>query len=219
MNLSKYIDHTLLKPDSTKTDLERLCAEARHHLFAAVCIPPAMVERTTTMIAGSDIKLATVIGFPFGYSVTATKMAELNQAIDDGAQELDVVINLIHLKNGEWHLLDQEMAAIIDQAHARNCIVKVIIESGILTEKEIIACCDLYGKLGADFVKTSTGYASKGASIEAVQLMRERLPPSVRIKASGGIRTYDFAKALIDAGADRLGCSTSVAIVEGALTT
>lgn len=217
-NLSKYIDHTLLRPDATLSDLEKLCGEALRYDFAAVCVPPSLIERTREMIAGSSVKLATVIGFPFGYSVTNAKMAELIQAIDDGAEELDIVINLLHLKNGDWPLLETEMGALINQAHIHGCLVKVIIESGILTEKEIVACCNLYGKLGADFIKTSTGYAPKGASIEAVQLMRKNLPPSVQIKASGGIRSYDFAKALIDAGANRLGCSASVAIVEGTLT-
>ncbi|HEX9511402.1 MAG TPA: deoxyribose-phosphate aldolase [Puia sp.] len=160
------------------------------------------------------VKVATVIGFPFGYSVPNAKLAETEQALADGADELDVVINLVALKNGDWELLIREMAAVTELVHNRGKIVKVIIESGILQDEEIIRCCEIYSTLGVDFLKTSTGYAEKGATLGAVQLMRQHLPPTIRIKASGGIRNYDFARQLVEAGADRLGCSASVAIVE-----
>jgi deoxyribose-phosphate aldolase len=156
-----------------------------------------------------------VIGFPFGYSAVKAKLAEVEQAMADGADELDIVINLVALKNGDWATLEEEMTILAGSVHAGGRIVKVIIESGILKEEEIIRCCEIYSKVGVDFLKTSTGYAEKGATLEAVQLMRQHLPSGIRIKASGGIRQYDFARQLIEAGADRLGCSASVEIVSG----
>jgi deoxyribose-phosphate aldolase len=216
MNISAYIDHTLLKPTAVFADIKKICGEALQYEFAAVCIPPPAVKQGKQIIRGSAVKLATVIGFPFGYSVIKAKLAETEQAIADGADELDMVINLMALKNGDWEYLATEMQQLTGLAHASGRLVKVIIESGILTDEEIIRCCGLYSKTGVDFLKTSTGYAEKGASVEAVSLMQKHLPPAVRIKASGGIRDYEFAKALIDAGASRLGCSASVAIVEGA---
>jgi deoxyribose-phosphate aldolase len=167
--------------------------------------------------AGRDAggpKVATVIGFPFGYSATSAKLAEVEQALSDGADELDVVINLIDLKNGDWGRLEKEMELLTERIHAGGKIVKVIVESGILSDVEIVKCCEVYSRVGVDFLKTSTGYAEKGATVEAVRLMREHLPETIRIKASGGIRTYAFAQQLIDAGADRLGCSASVEIVK-----
>jgi deoxyribose-phosphate aldolase len=157
--------------------------------------------------------VATVIGVHFGYSVLKAKLAEVEQALADGAEELDVVINLVALRNGDWEYLSREMTAVTELVHQRRKIVKVIIESGILEDQEIVRCCEIYSKVGVDFLKTSTGYAEKGASLHAVQLMRQHLPASIRIKASGGIRDYAFARQLIEAGADRLGCSASVAIV------
>lgn len=216
MNISAYIDHTLLKPTAVSADIKKICGEALQYRFAAVCIPPPAVKEAKQLIRGSDVRLATVIGFPFGYSVIKAKLAEMEQAIADGADELDIVINLMALKNGDWEYLATEMKQLAGLAHAHGRLVKVIIESGILTDEEIIRCCALYSKNEADFLKTSTGYAEKGASLEAVSLMRKHLPPAVRIKASGGIRDYEFAKALINAGASRLGCSASVAIVKGA---
>jgi deoxyribose-phosphate aldolase len=174
---------------------------------------PAGMKRHSE-VGGEMVKVATVIGFPFGYSVVKAKLAETEQALADGAEELDVVINLVALKNGDWKGLTREMTAVTELVHSRGKIVKVIIESGILQDNEIIRCCEIYGKLGVDFLKTSTGYAEKGATLGAVQLMRQHLPPAIRIKASGGIRNYAFARQLIEAGADRLGCSASVAIVE-----
>jgi deoxyribose-phosphate aldolase len=162
----------------------------------------------------SGVRVATVIGFPFGYSTLEAKAAEAVRALMDGADELDVVINLIALKAGNWNLLETEMRTLTTVIHTAGKMVKVIIESGVLTEAEIIQCCTHYGGMGVDFVKTSTGYAEKGATLEAVQLMRAHLPDSVKIKASGGIRTAAFARQLIDAGASRLGTSSGVALVE-----
>lgn len=215
MNIAQYIDHTLLKPATTIHELKKICEEALQYNFFAVCIPPPLVKNARSILGDSSVKTATVIGFPFGYSVARAKEAEAQQAIQDGADELDVVINLIALKNKAWQYLELEMESIVEVAHAQNRLVKVIIESGILTNEEIIQCCELYAKTGVDFLKTSTGYAEKGATIEAMQLMRAHLPSSIKIKASGGIRTYEQAEQFIQAGANRLGCSASVAIVTG----
>jgi len=232
INISSYIDHTVLKPTTTHMDVKKICEEAVQYGFAAVCIPPTLLaighrELATAIescITKKDedrmgpsplVKVATVIGFPFGYSVPKAKLAETEQALTDGADELDVVINLIAVKDGDWSFLADEISLITDTIHARGKVIKVIIESGILTDQEIISCCELYSQAGVDFVKTSTGYAERSATLEAVRLMRQHLPSGIKIKASGGIRTYEFARQLIEAGADRLGCSASVAIVKG----
>ena len=230
INISSYIDHTVLKPTTTHMDVKKICEEAVQYGFAAVCIPPTLLTITRRELAiamessitekdddrverSPLVKVATVIGFPFGYAVPKAKLAETEQALTDGADELDVVINLIAVKDGDWSFLADEISLITDTIHARRKVIKVIIESGILTDEEIIRCCELYSQAGVDFVKTSTGYAERSATPEAVRLMRQHLPAHVKIKASGGIRTYDFARQLIEAGADRLGCSASVAIV------
>ncbi len=215
MNLSQLIDHTLLKPTSTADEIKKICTEAAVYGFAAVCVPPPFVQRARILLAPVEVKIATVIGFPFGYAATEAKLSEAILALVNGADELDMVINLIALRMNDWDYLQKEVKLLVDIVHKKDKILKVIIESGILTDEEIINCCNTIGVLGIDFMKTSTGYAEKGASIEAVQLMRRHLPANVKIKASGGIRDYQFAKALVEAGADRLGCSASVAIITG----
>ncbi len=216
MNIAALIDHTILKPTTTIGDIEKLCTEAVAYGFAAVCVPPPFVKRAATILAPTEVKTATVVGFPFGYSATEAKVAETILALVDGAQEIDMVINLIALRQQDWAYLTKEVNLLREVCHNKGRLIKVIIESGILTPEEIITCCEKLGALGIDFMKTSTGYAEKGATIEAVTLMRKHLPAGVRIKASGGIRDYAFAKALVDAGAARLGCSASVAIATGA---
>jgi deoxyribose-phosphate aldolase len=216
MNIASYIDHTVLKPTTTIADIEKLCAEAKQYSFAAVCVPPLFVKKAKALTAGSEVKVATVIGFPFGYSAIEAKVAEIVLAIIDGADELDMVINISAVKNKDWEFLAYELNTVMPIIKGKGKIIKMIIESGILTDEEIITCCDIYGVAGIDFMKTSTGYAEKGATIEAVQLMRKHLPAAVKIKASGGIKNYSFARQLIDAGADRLGCSSSVQIVKEA---
>ena len=213
MQLNQYIDHTLLKPTALITDIERLCNEALQYNFAAVCVPPPMIKTAKKQLQNSAVKVATVIGFPFGYSAIEAKLAETLLAIVDGADELDVVINLIALKNNDWQYLASELNHLLPVIKQNNKIIKIIIETGVLTDEEIIRCCELYGVAEVDFVKTSTGYAEKGASVHAVKLMRTHLPALVQIKASGGIKTYQFGKELIEAGATRLGCSSSVQIV------
>jgi deoxyribose-phosphate aldolase len=213
MNIASYIDHTILKPTTTIADVEKLCAEAIEYNFVAVCVPPLFVKKAKALCVNSAVKIATVIGFPFGYSAVEAKLAEVLLAIVDGADELDMVINIAALKNNDWQYLANELNAILPIVKSKQKVIKIIIESGILTDDEIIKCCDLYGIAGVDFMKTSTGYAEKGASVHAVALIRKHLTDAVKIKASGGIKTFSFAKELIDAGADRIGCSSSIAIV------
>lgn len=213
--LNKYIDHTILKPTCLVSDIQKLCIEAVQYQFAAVCVPPNFVKLAKQLTKESEVKVATVIGFPFGYSATEAKIAEIILAMVDGADELDVVANISAIKNGDWTAIADEINHILPIIRSKGKIVKIIIESGVLTDEEIIACCDIYGIAGIDFLKTSTGYADKGASVEAVQLFRKHLPDSVQIKASGGIRDFQQAKLMIDAGATRIGCSAGVAIVSG----
>ena len=216
MSLNQYIDHTLLKPTTLLSDIEKLCAEAKQYRFAAVCVPPNFVKQAKTLLKDSTVKVATVIGFPFGYSAIEAKIAEIVLAIIDGADELEMVINTAAVKNNDWQFLAGEINAILPIVRSKQKVIKIIIESGVLTDEEIITCCDLYGAAGVDFMKTSTGYAEKGATVHAVQLMRKHLADKIHIKASGGIKTYTFAKQLIDAGANRLGCSSSIHIVNEA---
>jgi deoxyribose-phosphate aldolase len=211
--IASYIDHTLLKPVCRFAEIDQLCREATLYGFAAVCVPPFTVKLASGHLKGSRVKTATVIGFPMGYSSIASKLDEAALAMEDGADELDVVINLIALKDGLWDYLEREIRELVGAIHQRSGIIKVIVESGLLTREELIHCCKLYGETGIDYMKTSTGYAEKGASVEDVLLMRKELPERVQIKASGGIRTYAFAKELIAAGATRIGCSGSLALV------
>lgn len=215
-NLHQYIDHTILKPTTLIADIEKLCSEAKQYSFAAVCVPPNFVKKAKSLLEGTPVKMATVIGFPFGYSAVESKIAEIVLAMVDGADELDVVINISAIKNGDWVYLANEINHIMPVVKSKNKVIKIIIESGVLTDDEIIKCCELYGVAGIDYLKTSTGYAEKGATIEAVKLFRLHLPEQVQIKASGGIRDHVFAQQLIEAGATRLGCSAGVAIVQGA---
>ena len=215
MDIAKFIDHTVLKPTTLISDIEKLCSEAKEYGFAAVCVPPNFVKKAKALTVGSSVKVATVIGFPFGYSAVEAKIAEIVLAIVDGADELDVVINISAIKNNDWQFLADEINHIMPIIRSKDKVIKIIIESGVLTDEEIIKCCDIYGLAGIDYLKTSTGYAEKGASVEAVKLFRKHLPDHIQIKASGGIRDYAFAKELVDAGATRLGCSAGVAIVKG----
>jgi deoxyribose-phosphate aldolase len=212
-NIASYIDHTVLKADTLLSDVEQLCAEAKQYQFAAVCVPPIFVKKAKAFCDGSQVKIATVIGFPFGYSAVEAKVAETILAIVDGADELDVVINIAALKNNDWQYLAGELNSILTIIQKHNKVVKIIIESGILTDDEIIKCCDLYGIAGVHFLKTSTGYAKVGATTHAVALMRKHLANAIQIKASGGIRTFEFANELIQAGATRIGASASIQIL------
>lgn len=216
MNIAAYIDHTLLKPTTLLTDIEKLCNEAKQYQFVAVCVPPLFVKKALSFLLGTNVKVATVIGFPFGYAAIEAKVAETILAIIDGVDELDVVVNISAIKNNDWQFLANELNAILPIVRSKNKVIKIIIECGVLTNEEIIKCCDLYGAAGVDFMKTSTGYAEKGATVEAVQLLRKHLADNIQIKASGGVKTYIFAQQLIAAGATRLGCSSSIEIVNEA---
>ena len=207
----------MLKPATTLAEIEKLCGEAAQYQFAAVCVPPLYVKKAKEFLSNSAVKVATVIGFPFGYSAIEAKLAEIVLAIVDGVDELDMVINISAIKNNDWNFIANEINTIMPVIKSKSRVIKVIIESGILTDDEIIKCCDIYGAAGVDFVKTSTGYAEKGATIHAVKLIRAHLADAIQIKASGGIKTFQFAKELIEAGATRLGCSSSIQIVKESL--
>jgi len=214
MNIASYIDHTILKPTTTEDDIIKLCNEANIYGFAAVCVPPNYVRLAKLQLQDTAVKIATVIGFPFGYSSTRSKIEEIKEAIADGADELDMVINLASVKNGDWDFLDNEIERCTSIVHTSGKVLKLIVESGVLTDAELISCCALVRSNKVDFIKTSTGYAETGATVHAVALMRQHLPSGIFIKASGGIRTFAFAEELISAGANRLGCSASVKILE-----
>jgi len=215
MPIAKHIDHTVLKPNTTLGDIQKVCNEAKEYSFAAVCIPPYFVSNAYALLKNSDIKIATVIGFPFGYNHYTAKFKEAQKAIEEGATEIDMVMNIAAFKNGDSNYLKEEVKTILQLVNKPNIVLKVIIETGLLSDEEIIECCDLYKNYPVNFLKTSTGYAEKGASVDAVSLMRKHLPEHIEIKASGGIKTFAFANALLEAGASRLGCSASVAIVNG----
>lgn len=215
MQLHHLIDHTLLKPTALLSEIHQLCQEAVAYQFASVCVPPPFVKMASEKLSGTNVKVATVVGFPFGYSAVEAKVAETVLALVDGADELDIVASILAIKNHDWTYIANEINHLLPIVKSKNRVIKIIIESGVLTEQEIITCCDIYGAAGIDFLKTSTGYAEKGATEEAVRLFRQHLPTQVKIKASGGIRTYEQALAMVLAGADRLGCSASVSIVKG----
>ena len=213
MKLASKIDHTLLKVDMVEKEVKKLCAEAKEYGFAAVCIPPYFVRKCKLWLKDTNVQVATVVGFPFGYSHTPAKVEEARRAIDEGADEIDMVINIIALKAGDWNYLKNELTSAATIVQLRGGKLKVILETGLLTNEEIIKACELCNEMMVDYVKTSTGLVQPGATVEVVKLLRAHLPRSIKIKASGGIRTKEFALQLLEAGADRLGCSASVEIV------
>jgi deoxyribose-phosphate aldolase len=207
------IDHTLLKADATKEMIEKLCREAMEYQFKAVCINPTYVEYCTHLLKDSDVKVATVIGFPLGASTKEAKAFETSDAINKGAEEIDMVINIGALKDRDYKKVKDEIEAVVDAAKSK-AIVKVIIETCLLTEEEKIKACELSMEAGANFVKTSTGFSTGGATIEDVKLMKSVVGDSLEVKASGGIRDLQTAKNMIDAGATRLGTSSGINIVK-----
>ena len=209
-NLAAIIDHTLLKPETTESQIRKLCGEARQWRFASVCVNPRWVKVASEALAGCDVKVCTVIGFPLGADVTAVKVAEARQAISDGADELDMVISIGDLKAGDDEVVESDIRAVREAAGER--IVKVIIEACLLTDKEKERACSLAVHAGADFVKTSTGFSKGGATVHDVALMRRVVGPEVGVKAAGGIRTREDALAMVAAGANRIGASAGVAI-------
>jgi deoxyribose-phosphate aldolase len=214
VNLASYIDHTLLKESAGIEDLERICREAIAENFAAVCIRPKYIAEARIYLAGYDIKIAAVIAFPLGEGDIETKVAEIKEALNAGADEIDMVADICSIKSGNWRYVEQEIKACLEPVTEAGKVIKVIVESGILTDDELAECCRLYGKYPINYMKTSSGYSDFGATLHAVTLMNAHLPAHIGIKASGGIRTYEFAKALLEAGATRLGCSTGVQIIK-----
>ncbi len=215
-DLARLIDHTLLKPDAKFAEVETLCEEARRHGFASVCVNPFWVTAAATALQGSPVKVCTVIGFPLGANRTETKLAEANLALTQGAHELDMVLNIGALKTGIEQVVANDIRAIADAAHSGGAILKVILETCLLTDAEKELACRIAVDSGADFVKTSTGFAKSGATAEDIALMRRMVGPELGVKASGGIRTYEDALRMVAAGATRIGASASVAIVSGA---
>lgn len=217
MDLSKtaiagMIDHTYLKPDANTRHIACLCREAQKHGFYAVCVPPAFVRQATLLLTDTPIKIATVVGFPLGFQTPEAKTFEAKKAVFDGAHEVDMVINIGMLQEGNLSYVEHEIGLVTDSLSA-NVVVKVIIETSLLTEHQKTAAAKLIMGSGAHFIKTSTGYASAGATIEDVRLLKYIVGDSKQIKASGGIRSLEFAQQLVYAGASRLGCSCSVDIV------
>ncbi|HEV7346758.1 deoxyribose-phosphate aldolase [Telluribacter sp.] len=214
-SLSSHIDHTLLSPTASETDVRKLCEEAWIHQFKAVCVAPTYVSYTRDMLEFCPVRIeiATVIGFPLGYSTTDSKLREAENALHDGATELDVVMNVSQFKSMAYLSVREELRQLTTLARDRSALLKVIIETAYLDLFELHTACEICVEAGADFVKTSTGFAPQGAEVATVRQMRSLLPPSVRIKASGGIRNREQALAFIEAGADRIGTSAGVSIV------
>jgi len=214
--ISSVIDHTLLRADATASDIRKLCAEARQHNFASVCVNPYWVSIAARELAGSAVKVCAVVGFPLGASATTIKAAETREAMAHGASEIDMVINIGELRGGNLDAVRDDIRAVVDAAHAGRAIVKVILETALLTDDQKTAACLLAKDAGAEFVKTSTGFSTAGATVHDVELMRVAVGPEMGVKASGGIRTLEDLKSMLAAGATRIGASASVKIAEAA---
>ena len=215
MKLNKYIDHTLLKQDATENQIDCLLSEAREYDFASVCVNPIWVKYAQKGLEGSDVKVCTVVGFPLGATTPAVKAFETKEAIQNGADEIDMVINVGALKSGNLALVESDICAVVEASGDK--LVKVIIETCLLTDQEKVVACQLAQKAGADFVKTSTGFSTGGATIADVKLMRETVGPDMGVKAAGGARSYADALAFVEAGATRIGTSAGVVILKGEL--
>lgn len=213
MNLAKVIDHTLLKPAATRAQIETLCREAAEHGFCSVCVNPYWVALAAQLLKGTGVKTCTVIGFPLGANTTAVKVFEAKNALENGADELDMVINIGALKSKDYDTVLQDIRALRDLGD--NFVLKVIIETSELTDEEKVKACELAAEAKADFVKTSTGFAGGGATVHDVALMKKSIPAGMQVKASGGVRTREDAEAMLAAGATRLGASSGIKIVEG----
>lgn len=214
-HINLFIEHTILKANATHYDIDEVVREGLEHQFRGICVPPFWVKKARKELQESDVQLVTVSGFPFGYNKTETKLFEIEQAILDGADEVDIVWNLSAFRSGmNW--VKNDIAKCAEVLHEHGKILKVILETAYLDKEEIIAGCILCKDAGADFVKTSTGFAHEGALVDHIKIMRSTLPSSVGIKAAGGIKDYDTAVAMIKAGADRIGTSSGVKIMEEA---
>lgn len=213
MKIERYIDHTLLKPDTTTDDIKKICEEAKQYNFFSVCVNPSHVELCKSLLEGSDTKVCTVVGFPLGATTPEVKQFETVQAIRNGADEIDMVINIGALKAGDLEAVQKDIEAVVNVKG--EALVKVIIETALLTPDEIVTASELSKKAGADFVKTSTGFNGRGASVEDVTLMKSTVGDALGVKASGGIRSKEDALQMIEKGATRLGASSGVKIVLG----
>lgn len=214
MELNQYIDHTILKPDTTNEEIEKICFEAKEYKFKSVCINGSYARKVTELLQGSNVKTCVVVGFPLGAMDGEVKAYEAEKAISDGASEIDMVINIGELKNGNYQYVLEDIQKVTKAAED-SAIVKVIIETCLLTKEEKIKACELAIKAGAEFVKTSTGFSTGGATIEDVELMKKTVGNKIEIKASGGVRTKEEALKMIEAGATRIGTSNGVKIVKG----
>lgn len=214
MNPAQWIDHTILRPTATTADLTRVCAEAKCYGFASVCVNPCNVAQVATLLAGSNVKTCSVVGFPFGTHTRAVKLAEAEGALRDGAQEIDIVIHIGKLLDGDTAYVETEVRDLTNVCHAAGALIKVIVETCYLNEQQIATMCRIVEQAGADFIKTSTGYGTRGASEQDIILFKKYLKKPALIKASGGIRTPHDAKKYIDMGCARLGTSSGVAIME-----
>lgn len=211
MKIENMIDHTLLKPDATNEQVRKLCEEAIEYKFASVCINPSFVALSNQMLKDTEVKVCTVIGFPLGVTTTKTKVVETIESIENGAQEVDMVINIGAVKDSNWELVESDIREVVNAAKGK-AAVKVILETCLLTDEEKIRACNIAKIAGADFVKTSTGFSTGGATTEDIKLMRNTVGPTMGVKASGGIKDYEKAKLMIDSGATRIGTSSGVAI-------
>ncbi len=215
MELAGFIDHTLLKPDTRGEDIKKLCEEALAYHFAAVCVPPFYVKDAVNQLDETRVKVSTVVGFPFGYSTTSAKVEEIKRALDEGANEVDVVVNIAAIKNGSWNYVQNDIASMTTAVHLKGKQVKIILETGLMNDEEVERLCEICREVEPDFVKTSTGYNGSGATVETVKRLHQLLEGSpIKIKASGGIRSLADAQAMIEAGASRIGSSSGVHIME-----
>lgn len=213
--LASLIDHTALKPDTVQANINQLCLEAIQYQFAAVCVPPVYSKQAIRLLDDTPIKVATVLGFPLGYQPLTIKMAEAMWQCKVGVDEIDIVVNIGWVKDGRWEKVEKEISVLADYIQGQQKIIKVIFETALLANTQIVQLCDICARVGVNFVKTSTGFSGGGATTEVVSLMRDNLPNNIQIKASGGIKTAEQAEAMVAAGATRLGCSSSIAIVTG----
>lgn len=213
-SLAGMIDHTLLKPDATSDKIAQLCFEAKKYHFASVCVNPTHVKLCAMLLKDSDVKVGTVIGFPLGATSPEVKAFETQNALDNGATEIDMVLNIGALKAGETDLVAKDILGVVKVAHAAGALVKVIIETALLTDEEKVVACLLAKEAGADYVKTSTGFSGGGATVHDIALMRRTVGPEIGVKASGGIHTHEEAEALVAAGATRIGASAGVKIIQ-----
>lgn len=213
-SIAALIDHTLLRPEATAADIRRICAEAHEYEFASVCVNPYWASLASVELRASPAKVCTVIGFPLGANTTGIKVAEAEQAIRDGAREIDMVLNIGELRGGNEEAVRKDISAVTAAAHAEGAIVKVILETALLEDRQKAAACAIARAAGADFVKTSTGFSAHGATVHDVALLRRAAGPDMGVKASGGIRTLDDVRQMIAAGATRIGTSAGVRIIE-----